>query len=61
MASLRKDLCNRKVIVEPTKKLIGHFWTDRETTGEMELGEQRNKTFQDFPSALDYYRALHKA
>ncbi len=47
-----------RVIVEPTKKLIGHYWTDRETKGEMELGEQQNKKFQDFQSARNYYEAL---
>jgi hypothetical protein len=50
-----------RVIVEPTKKLIGHYWTDRDTKGEMELSEKQNEKFQDFQSARDYYEALHKA
>ena len=49
-----------KIIDEPTKKIIGHYWTDRNSMGEMELSEQQNKKFQAFESALAYYKALHK-
>ena len=49
-----------RIIDEPTKKIIGHYWTDRESTGEMELSNQQNKKFQAFQSALAYYGALHR-
>jgi hypothetical protein len=47
-----------KVIDEPSKKMIGHYWTDRESKGEMELSYQQNKKFQTFQSAQNYYRQL---
>ena len=49
-----------RIIDEPTKKIIGHYWTDRESTGEMELSNQQNKRFQAFQSALAYYGTLHR-
>ena len=47
-----------KIIEEPSKKLIGHYWTDRGTAGEMELCNQQKKTFQTFQSARTYYAQL---
>lgn len=49
-----------RIIDEPTKKIIGHYWTDRQSMGEMELSDQQKKTFQAFQSARDYYGALHR-
>lgn len=49
-----------RIIDEPTKKIIGHYWTDRESMGEMELSDKQNKKFQAFESALAYYGALHR-
>jgi hypothetical protein len=47
-----------KVIDEPLKKLIGHYWTDRGTAGEMELSNRQKKRFQTFDSAKAYYIQL---
>jgi hypothetical protein len=38
--------------------VIGHYWTDRETAGEMELGNRQKKSFQTFESARAYFRQL---
>lgn len=40
------------------KTIVGHYWTDRESAGEMELSNQQNKKFQMFQSARDYYEKL---
>src|ERR1035441_4099500 len=42
-----------KIIDEPPKKVLGHYWTDRESAGEMELTDQQRKKFQTFQSAQD--------
>ena len=47
-----------KIIDEPEKKVTGHYWTDRETAGEMELGNRQKKRFQTFQSAQAYYIQL---
>ena len=48
-----------RVIDEPAnKRILGHYWTDRETAGEMELSSQRNKHFQTFQSAQAYFAQL---
>jgi len=47
-----------KVINEPTKALRGHYWTDRNTAGEMELTGRQKKSFQDFDSAKAYFAGL---
>jgi hypothetical protein len=44
------------VIDRPIKKVLGHYWTDRESAGEIELTDRRDKKFQDFQSAQNYYR-----
>jgi hypothetical protein len=44
-----------KIIDEPTKKILGHYWTDRGSAGEMELSDRRKKDFQSFQSAQTYY------
>jgi hypothetical protein len=50
-----------KIIDEPPKKVLGHYWTDRESAGEMELTDQQSKQFQTFQSAQAYYRQLPAA
>lgn len=47
-----------KVITEPTKSLRGHYWTDRNTAGEIELTFRQKCSFQDFLSAKAYYTGL---
>jgi hypothetical protein len=47
-----------KIIDEPVQKVMGHYWTDRETAGEMELGSRHKKRFQTFQSAQAYYLQL---
>jgi hypothetical protein len=47
-----------KISDEPMKKVIGHYWTDRETAGEMELSNRQKKNFQTFESAQAYYKQL---
>jgi hypothetical protein len=37
-----------KIIDEPEKKVTGHYRTDRETAGEMELGTGRKRDFRSF-------------
>jgi hypothetical protein len=49
-----------KIIDEHPKKVLGHYWTDRETAGEMELTNQQSKKFQTFQSARDYYDKLSR-
>jgi len=34
------------IINEPIKKVVGHYWTDRATAGEMEMSN-RQKNFSD--------------
>jgi|SRR5208337_1023919 len=47
-----------KIIDEDPQKILGHYWTDRETAGEMELTNRKGKKFQTFQSAHDYYEKL---
>ncbi len=47
-----------QVINMPTQMLQGHYWTDRNTAGEMRLTERQKKKFQDFQSAHAYYAQL---
>jgi hypothetical protein len=46
---------------ESEKKVTGHYWTDRETAGEMELSNRQKKSFQTFKSAQAYYNQLPAA
>jgi hypothetical protein len=50
-----------KIIDEPPKKVLGHYWTDRESAGEMELTDHQTKKFQTFQSAQAYYKQLPAA
>jgi hypothetical protein len=47
-----------KIIEEKEKKVIGHYWTDRESAGEMELSNRQREKFQTFQSAQTYYGRL---
>lgn len=49
-----------RIIDEPLKKVIGHYWTDRQTAGEMELSHRQKKSFQTFQSAKTYYGQLSR-
>ena len=40
---------------EAEKKVIGHYWTDRESAGEMELSNRQPKKFQTFKAAKAYF------
>jgi predicted pore-forming effector associated with SMODS systems len=44
-----------RIIDEPSQKLLGHYWTDRKTGGEMELTSRQHKIVQTFESARAYY------
>jgi hypothetical protein len=47
-----------KVVQEPSKEMIGHYRTDRETAGEMELSNRQSRKFQTFESAQKYLAAI---
>jgi len=47
-----------RIITQPTKQLIGHYWTDRATAGEMELSSHQRKKFQTFDGARAYFDSL---
>jgi hypothetical protein len=48
-------------IIDEAKKVLGHYWTDRESAGEMELTDQQSKKFQTFQLVQAYYRQLPAA
>lgn len=47
-----------QVIDTPAQMLEGHYWTDRNTAGEMRLTVRQRKKFQDFQSAQAHYAEL---
>lgn len=47
-----------QVVDTPMQMLEGHYWTDRNTAGEMKLTDRRKPKFQDFKSAQTYYAQL---
>jgi hypothetical protein len=47
-----------QVIDTPTQMLQGHYWTDRNTAGEMVLTDRQTPEFQDFQSAKAYFAQL---
>jgi len=47
-----------QVVDTPTQMLQGHYWTDRQTAGDMVLTERQKTKFQDFNSAQTYYAKL---
>lgn len=44
-----------QVIESPVQILEGHYWTDRNTAGEMRLTDRINEKFHDFQSAQGFY------
>jgi hypothetical protein len=44
-----------QVIETPTQMLEGHYWTDRNTAGELRLTERKGKRFQDFRSVQAHF------
>jgi predicted pore-forming effector associated with SMODS systems len=44
-----------KIIEQPNKEILGHYWTDRQTAGEITLTARRNEKFQTFQSAQAYF------
>jgi hypothetical protein len=46
------------VIDTPMQMLHGHYWTDRNTAGEMLVTDRQKPKFQDFKSAQAYYAQL---
>jgi hypothetical protein len=46
-----------KIIDGPAKQVLGHYWTDRESAGEMELTDRRSEKFPTFQAAHAYYRS----
>jgi hypothetical protein len=47
-----------QVVDTPAQMLEGHYWTDRNTAGEMKLTDRQRKKFQDFKSAQAHYAQL---
>jgi SMODS-associating 2TM, beta-strand rich effector domain len=47
-----------KVVEEPEQELIGHYWTDRKTAGEIELTQRQKERFQTFQAAKKHYDKL---
>lgn len=44
-----------KIVEEPAQRIEGHYWTDRQTAGEMELTERQHEKFQDFGAAQTFF------
>jgi hypothetical protein len=49
------------LVDEPRPLLQGHYWTDRNTAGEMLLSNRQKKRFQDFQSAKAHFSRLQEA
>ena len=47
-----------QVVETPVQMLEGHYWTDRNTAGEMRLTNKQKEKFQDFQSAQAHYAQL---
>jgi hypothetical protein len=43
---------------KPIKRLVGHYWTDRSTSGEIELNTHHSEIFHDYKSAKDYFGSM---
>jgi hypothetical protein len=46
------------VVDEPEQELVGHYWTDRKTAGEIHLTKRQKEKFQTFQTAKAYYDHL---
>jgi hypothetical protein len=44
-----------KIVEQPSKEILGHYWTDRETGGEMTFTDRQKKKFQTFAAAREFY------
>jgi hypothetical protein len=44
-----------QVIEKPVHMLEGHYWTDRNTAGELRLTDRHKQKFQDFKAAQSHY------
>jgi hypothetical protein len=49
-----------EIVTSPTKMLRGHYWTDRNTSGQIDLSRQQSEKFQDFNSAKAHFDKLAK-
>lgn len=49
-----------RIVEDPIREMIGHYWTDRQTAGEIELSHQQKKKFQTFESAKSHYSDVIK-
>ena len=47
-----------KVIERPNQELIGHYWTDRKTAGEIELTKRQKQSFQTYQAAKLHFDQL---
>jgi hypothetical protein len=47
-----------QIVTEPHKEIFGHYWTDRNTSGEMILTSQQGVSFQTFAAAQKHFAAL---
>jgi hypothetical protein len=46
-----------KVAEDSSKRLVGHYWTDRGTAGELDLSDQHKKRFQTFQAAHSHWHS----
>lgn len=46
------------IVTSPSEKLEGHYWTDRNTAGEMEFSARHARKFEHFQSAQAFYATL---
>jgi hypothetical protein len=47
-----------QVIETPAHMMEGHYWTDRNTAGELRLTDRHMQKFQDFKAAQSHYAQL---
>jgi len=47
-----------EIIGRPVTCLKGHYWTDRNTSGEIELNNRRNEIFHNYETAKKYFEML---
>jgi hypothetical protein len=49
-----------RIIDEPSQRLVGHYWTDRKTGGEMELSRRQKKRVQTFEAGKELFAQLQE-
>ncbi len=49
-----------EIIGRPVTCLRGHYWTDRNTSGEIELKNHRNEIFHDYETAKKYFDTCYQ-